>query len=334
MIRGVRWISDFQFARSDEGTGGPRLECAREHSTVKPSDSSDPPNIPGYELLEKIGEGGMGQVYRAIQLSLRRTVAVKFLTSPTPLSQTPISAFQQESRLMASLVHPNIVAIHDCGYIQGEHYLVMEYVAGTSLHSLMKPEQPWTVVRAAPVLDAIARALSYIHGQGILHLDLKPENVLCGQDGLIKITDFGLSLPGMDSRTLSQLGWARGTIDYCAPEQRYGLRVDQRTDLFALATLAYELLTGHLPGRVYRPASQRNPYLPPEVDDVLRRGLARDPDERYASVEDFRAALILTLQQTKSNRLFWIRSTVVGLSVLLVVALVLGVWLSVIRRVP
>jgi serine/threonine protein kinase len=276
----------------------------------------------------------MGVVYRATQLSLQRTVAVKFLTSPTPLSQTPISAFQQESRLMASLAHPNIVAIHDCGFIQGEYYLVMEYVAGTSLRSLVKPEQPWTAARADLVLNGIAQALSYIHGQGILHLDLKPENVLCSNDGQLKITDFGLSLPRMDSRTLSQLGLARGTIDYCAPEQRYGLNVDQRTDLFALATLAYELLTGHLPGRVYRPASQRNPQLPVDVDEVLRRGLARDPDERYAAVDEFRAALTLALQQAKPHPSFWIRSAVVGLSVLLILALLVSVWLTVFQRAP
>lgn len=305
-----------------------------EHNVVKPSQPGSPPKIPGYELLDKIGEGGMGEVYRAIQLSLQRTVAVKFLSSPTPLSQTPISAFQQESRLMAALAHPNIVAIHDCGYIHGDYYLVMEYVAGTSLHSLMQPGQPWAVSRAAPVLDAIARALSYIHGQGVLHLDLKPENVLCSDDGQIKITDFGLSLPRVDSRTLSQLGLARGTIDYCAPEQRYGLHVDQRADLFALATLAYELLTGHLPGRVYRSASERNAQLPVEVNEVLRRGLARDPDERYAAVEEFRADLARALQKAKSKRSFWVRGAAAGLFVVLALALVMGVWFYVIRRVP
>src|SRR5262249_38246264 len=152
-----------------------------------------------------------------------------------------------------------------------------------SLRSLMEPGQAWSVARALPLLDAVASALSYIHGKGILHLDLKPENVLTAPDGTIKVTDFGLSRSHLDVRMASALGLVQGTIDYCSPEQRHGLPIDERSDLFSLATLAYELLTGQLPGRVYVPASTRNPQLPARVDAVLRRGLARDPDERYAS---------------------------------------------------
>jgi len=249
------------------------------------------PDVPGYELLEKIGEGGMGEVYRAIQLSLKRTVAIKFL-NPFPQSDpAPLLAWQRESRLMAALTHPHIVAVHDCGQTRGRYFLVMEYVDGTTLREQMQPGRPWSAGRAARVLEAVAQALSTIHAEGILHLDLKPENVLCGADGTVKITDFGLALPRLDARTLAELGLAQGTLDYCSPEQRYGLPIDARSDLFALATLAYELLTGHLPGRVYVPASQLNPRLPAALDAVLRRGLARDPDERYATVEAFRQNL-------------------------------------------
>src|SRR5262249_28726407 len=145
------------------------------------------------------------------------------------------------------------------GQIDGRYFLVMEYVSGPPLRSLMKPGQPWPVAQVAPLLDRIAQALSYIHDQGILHLDLKPENVLCVGDGHVKITDFGLALRRVDAWTLSDLGVVQGTIDYCSPEQRYGLPIDQRSDLFSLAVLAYELLTGTIPGRVYFPASERNP---------------------------------------------------------------------------
>jgi serine/threonine protein kinase len=254
------------------------------------------PAIAGYQIHEKIGEGGMGQVYRATQLSLARTVAIKWLR-PLPQGERPSPTFGRESRVMAWLAHAHVVAIHDCGQIAGRHYLVMEYVPGASLRASMTPGKPWPVRRALPVLEAIAQALEYIHQQGILHLDLKPENVLCGQHGVIKITDFGLAAPRVDARTLSELGLAQGSIDYCSPEQRHGLPLDQRSDVFSLATVAYELLTGRLPSRVYVPVSRRNRHVPAAADDVLRRGLARDAGERYASALEFHQALARTLQR-------------------------------------
>jgi serine/threonine-protein kinase len=269
------------------------------------------PDIPGYQLQEKLGEGGMGTVYRAIQLSLRRPVAVKLL-HPLPGGQLPVRALRRESHLMGSLSHPGVVAVHDCGEVGGRPYLVMEYVDGPNLRVLLLPGQPWPVGRALTLLDHIAQALAYIHAQGILHLDLKPENVLLSGGWRVegggfvpstllpppstpKITDFGLALPHVDASTLSELGLARGSLDYCSPEQRYGLPADVRADLFSLATLAYEILTGRLPGRVFVPATQRNARLPPAVDEVLRRGLARDPDDRCRTVAAFRTDLIHAL---------------------------------------
>ncbi len=249
------------------------------------------PLIPGYLLLERIGEGGMGTVYRAQQLGLNRIVAVKLLP-PLPADRPLLRAGgQSESRLMASLAHPHVVALHDCGQVEGRVYLVMEYVEGPNLRALMQPGVAWAAARALPLLDAVASALTHIHDKGILHLDLKPENVLCDARGSVKITDFGLALPQVDARPLAELGRGQGTVDYCPPEQRFGLPVDQRADLFALATLAYELLTGRLPGRVWVPATRREPRLPAGVDAVLRRGLARDPADRFATIAEFRAAL-------------------------------------------
>ncbi len=253
-----------------------------------------PATMAGYELLEKIGEGGMGQVHRAVQLSLGRTVAIKFLHPLAP--EFDEGAFpHRESRLMAALAHPHVVTIYDCGQADGRPYLVMEYVDGSTLRSQMEPGRPWPIARAAPVLDAIAQALSYIHEQGILHLDLKPENVLCAKNGSIKITDFGLASSHVDARTLSEMGLSYGSQDYCSPEQRHGLPLDRRSDVFSLAVVAYELLTGQLPSRVYTPVAKFNRLLPRGVDDVLRRGLERHAEARPASVEEFRQALLRAL---------------------------------------
>jgi serine/threonine protein kinase len=273
--------------------------------------------IPGYEIQNKIGEGGMGQVFRAVQLSLQRPVAIKIL-NPLLQDQSPLLGFTHESQLMASLAHPNVVAIHDCGRIDEQNFLIMEHVAGKSLREQMVDGQPWSTGRAIRVLDMVAQALTYIHSKGILHLDLKPENVLYTSEGVVKVTDFGLAIPQSDALNVSDLSWVQGSVDYCSPEQRYGLPQDQRSDVFSLAVLAYELLTGRVPGRFYVAASQRNPRLPARVDEVLRRGLARDANERYATVEEFRCDLKLVLDPRPQRTAFRISLAVTA-------AIVLGV---------
>ncbi len=247
----------------------------------------DLPSIPGYRLLEKLGEGGMGDVYRAQDMH-GRPAAIKVLV---PGTSSPWAAMQRESRLMRALHHPHVVSIFASGEIDDRCYLVMEYVSGSNLRATLAPGSPLPAERSWPVLNAVAQGLMHIHAQGVLHLDLKPENVLCGGRGEIKITDFGLALWTQDGNARRDLERVRGSIDYCPPEQRHGLPLDERADLFALATLAYELLTGCLPGRVYVPATARNPDLPAAVDAVLQRGLARDRDERYPWVADYHARL-------------------------------------------
>jgi len=242
--------------------------------------------IPGFRLLEKLGEGAAAAVYRAMQQSPLREVAIKVLTPGQS-----VCAFRRESRLMAALAHAHVVAIHGFGETPRGPYLVMDYIGGTSLRSLMEPGRPWPVDQTVRVVSAIGSALSHIHAQDILHLDLKPENVLYGANGQIKITDFGLAQSRIEADAPAELGLAQGTVHYGAPEQRYGLPVDPRADLFALATLAYELLTGRLPGRVYVSARRANPAVPPALDDVLRQALARDRDERQSTIEEFVAAV-------------------------------------------
>jgi Protein kinase domain len=277
--------------------------------------------IPGYELLEQVGEGGRGTVYRARQVSLDRTVAVKVLRPDVP-EKGQIVAFEREGRLMAALAHPNLVTIYDSGKADGQNYLVTEFVPGSTLRSRMTPGQPWPIHQALALLDSIARALTYIHEHAILHLDLKPENILFTPGGEIKIADFGLALARIDARELSALGMAQGTFDYCSPEQRFGLPTDDRSDLFSLGVIAHELLTGKLPGRVYESARQLNPRLPLSLDKVLSRALARDPSERYGSVEEFRRDLAAHLGKQR-RYLRWLPALACSV-VLLGVAMFLG----------
>jgi hypothetical protein len=284
----------------------------------------------------------MGVVYRATQLSLQRTVAIKFLRPArepsrgdptgalaetktvwlTPLPAPASPGVPRESRLMASLNHPHVVDVYDSGEVEGWSYLILEYVEGPNLRSLMRPGQPWPAARALPVLLAVADALAHVHGRGLLHLDLKPENVLLGEGGQVKVTDFGLALSQGDAGTRSEGGVARGTLDYCAPEQRFSRPTTVRSDLFALATLAYELLTGRLPGRAYVPCSQYNPGLNPAIDDALCRALASEPDERQETVQEFRRQLAAALGRPRRRYATW-----AGLA-LLPLALGLVAWLA------
>jgi serine/threonine protein kinase len=233
----------------------------------------------------------MGIVFRAEQVRLKRIVAIKFL-HPTPVRKSA----SNESQVLAQVAHPNIVAVFDSGIIDGREYLVLEYLPNGSLRDRLTG-QPWSVRRALPVLGAMADALTAIHLKGLLHLDLKPENVLFDEHGQVKVTDFGLARAQVDAATLSELGRVPGSLDYASLEQRSGLPVDPRADLFSLAVIAYEMLTGQPPGRVFRSALDRNPGLHRGVDDVLRTGLARHPEDRPASVLEFQHALTRALRR-------------------------------------
>ena len=173
-----------------------------------------PTHIPGYELLELVGEGGTGRVYRARQLSLQRIVAIKVFPLSSGLG--PPAAFERETRLLASLTHPNLVTVFDCGEVNGHHFIVTEFVEGSTLRPLIAPGKPWPLDRAIYVLDRLASALTYIHAKGVLHLDLKPENILCDAAGEPKIADFGLALPAADAPAVVERGETKGTPDYCA----------------------------------------------------------------------------------------------------------------------
>lgn len=239
------------------------------------------PEIPGYRITRELGGGHWSRVFLATQLSLNRPVAIKLLTSD---SENVHARFEREADVMATISHPNIVSIIDRGRFEENYFIVMEYLDGGSLRDHMTHSKPLDVLKTRRVLASVATALTSLHSKGMIHRDIKPDNVLFDQDGQIKICDMGISvLPGQLGQITDEDA-SPGTLDYMAPEQRYRLDVSDKSDQFALAVMAYEMLTGSLPPRIYRAASELNRALSQDVDAVLERALQEKPEARYPSI--------------------------------------------------
>jgi predicted Ser/Thr protein kinase len=246
--------------------------------------------FPQLEVLELIGHGGMGTVYKARQTKLDRFVAVKVL--PAEWGRDPAFAerFAREARALARLNHPHIVAVHDFGEANGLYYLVMEFVDGANLRHVLQsgrlqPQQ------ALAIVPQICAALQYAHEEGIVHRDIKPENILLDKRGHVKIADFGLAKLTRRSNaefTLTGSRQVMGTLDYMAPEQRTAPQeVDHRADIYALGVVFYEMLTGHLPLGRFAPPSDK-PGVDARLDEVVFRALEREPGRRYQHISEIK----------------------------------------------
>ena len=246
--------------------------------------------FPKLELLEKVGGGGMGTVFRARQPGLDRTVALRILTTGSPSPEFH-ERFLREARAMARLSHPDIVTIHEFGESEGYYYFIMEFVEGQSLAArlqdgAMKSEE------TKRILGTVARALEFAHGKGIIHRDIKPGNILLGKDGSVKVADFGLAkLVRSDSMTdgfsLTMENQMVGTPFYMAPEQRNcAAKVDHRADVYALGVVLYEMLTGKPPELDYQPPSETL-GVSQEFNTLVRAATVSDPDKRIASAAEF-----------------------------------------------
>jgi serine/threonine-protein kinase len=270
-----------------------------------------------YQIVQKIGSGGMGAVYKAAQPNIGRPVAIKILHSKLVNRKDLVSRFSREAKALAHLSHPNTVKVFDDGELEdGSLYIVMEFLEGKNLNQTVRSGGPMPVERALPILIQVCGALEEAHSHGIIHRDLKPENIfLCNQGGLKdfpKVLDFGLAKvtdkemrPG--SIILTQEGMVFGTPEFMSPEQAQGKTLDARSDIYSLATILYEVLTGKLPFDARSPMEfiqhhvmtkpilldERVPGLafPPGLADVLARALAKDPDHRYQTAAEFSAAL-------------------------------------------
>jgi serine/threonine protein kinase len=258
-----------------------------------------------YEVQELLGQGAMGTVYRAYHQALARTAAVKVLSALTP-DPDATARFRREAQSIAQMRHPNVLNVYDFGEFEKTPYMVVEYMPGGSLGDRLRAGERFDRQTALHLLDGIAAALDYAHRAGVVHRDVKPANVLVDSHGNPVLADFGLAklLQSASVKTVS--GVTTGTPGYMAPEQVMGVAVGPAADTYALATMAYEFLAGGIPfegegmlevlyAHVHReppPASGRNPELPPAVDAVLARGLAKDPASRWETG----AALISALR--------------------------------------
>ncbi|MBO6291463.1 MAG: Stk1 family PASTA domain-containing Ser/Thr kinase [Selenomonas sp.] len=259
-----------------------------------------------YELLELIGGGGMADVYRALDKLLDRPVAVKILHEQFKSDREFIDKFHREAQAAARLSHANIVNIFDVGVEGNDHYIVMEYVPGSTLKDLIKQQGHLPVAQALRVAEDIARALAHAHDNNLVHCDIKPHNILMMPDGSAKVADFGIARAVTES-TMTYTGNIVGSVHYFSPEQAKGTMITPKSDVYALGVVLYEMLTGVLPFTgetpvsiavqhlqdTPRPVRELEPSIPPAVEAIVSRTMSKAPEARPSSdelVEELRQA--------------------------------------------
>jgi len=261
--------------------------------------------IAGYAILERVGRGGMGTVYRARQLSLDRIVALKVLSPSLAWDTEFIERFMQEVRAAAALVHPNIVRALDVGKEGTIHYFAMEFMSGGSIEDRIEREGRVAPDRSVPMLLDVARGLAYAEKQGIVHRDIKPDNLMLNEQGSVKIVDLGIAGQLEGRRGFTQSEGVFGSPHYIAPEQAAGERIDHRADIYGLGASAYRMLSGralftgasqaeimakHV-NEEPEPLSRVAPWVPRRLCKVVEKMIEKDPDDRFQSANEIIAAL-------------------------------------------
>jgi len=256
-----------------------------------------------YTVVRKLGAGGMANVYLAEDQELGRRVAIKILNERHANDEQFVERFRREAKNAAALSHPNIVSIYDRGEAEGTYYIAMEFIDGRTLKELVVSRGPAPLTVAVEYARQVLSALRFAHRHGIVHRDIKPHNVMVDAEGRVKVTDFGIARAGTSQMT--EAGSIVGTAQYLSPEQARGTNVDQRSDLYSLGIVLYELLTGTVPfngdtpveiamkhlSTVAEPPSAKRPDVPRDLDLIVMRALAKDPEDRYQSAEEMDADL-------------------------------------------
>src|ERR1700722_3665318 len=265
-----------------------------------------PPLSGRYELVHLVARGGMAEGYRAHDRLLDRPVAVKVLFPELSIDRTFVERFRREAQAAANLSHPHIVPVFDWGEDNGTYFIVMEFIDGRPLSSILRTAGPLHPDRAAEIAADVALALDYAHRHGVIHRDIKPGNVLITDEGQVKVTDFGIARAVNTDESLTQTGAVMGTATYFSPEQAEGLGVDPRSDIYSLGVVIYEMVAGRPPFtgdspvsvaskhvREQAPAPRTfNPSVPPDLEAIILKCMDKSPEYRYATGADLRVDLL------------------------------------------
>ena len=267
-----------------------------------------------YEIVKSIGEGGMANVYLAKDTILDRKVAIKVLRGDLSNDEKFIRRFEREALSVSNLSHPNIVEVYDVGEEEGQHYIVMEYIEGKTLKQLLQKRGTLTLSEVIDIMNQLTDGLAHAHDAYIIHRDIKPQNIMIEDDGLVKITDFGIAM-ALNATQLTQTNSVMGSVHYLPPEQANGKTSTMKSDIYSLGILMYELLTGSVPFKGDNaveialkhlkekiPSIRRqNPTIPQSVENIVLRATAKNPKNRYDSVKDMNKDLKECLNEDKKN---------------------------------
>jgi eukaryotic-like serine/threonine-protein kinase len=273
-----------------------------------------------YEVVDVLGRGGMGLVYRAFDHQLNREVAIKTVTEGFTGDPEMLQRFYREAAKTGALKHPNIVIVHDLGEQDGFPYIVMEYLSGDPLDKVIKSGKPQPLVFKLKIIEQVCYALGYAHRNDVIHRDVKPANVIVQPDGVVKLLDFGIARRETTDGHLTRTGHVIGTIQYMAPERLKNAAFDGRSDIFSVGVMTFQLLTGKLPftgdySIVQKILAEKHPPLgqfldsyPASLEGILDRALAKNPDDRYSTADEMAADLASCAQELKKEQVAeWMR---------------------------